>query len=334
MRVEQPTDWCAPMVVVPEKDDVRICVDLTKLNESVRRQRHEMPSVEYTLGQLSDARIFSKLDANYGFWQVPLADESALLTTFITPFGRFCFKRLPFGISSAPEHFQRRMSAILEGIDGVLCQMDDILILGATQNQHDERIREMLRRLQKENVTLNAKKCQFSVQEVKFLGQTINESGISPDQDKVKAIIDMPEPTDVSGIRRFLGMINQFGKFTPHLAEITKPMRDLIGKKNDWTWGHAQQRCFAQLKESLMSAPVLALYNANRETTLSADASSYGLGAVLFQKQPDGELRPVAYASRAISGVEQPYAQIEKEALPTTWACERCSNSLVGKNST
>ena len=128
VRVEQPTDWCAPMGVVPMKYHVRICVDLTKLNESVRRERHEMPSVEYNLGQLSDTRIFSKLDANTGFWQVPLADESALLTTLITPFGRFCFKRMPFGISSAPEHFQSRMAVILEGIYGVLCQMDDILI--------------------------------------------------------------------------------------------------------------------------------------------------------------------------------------------------------------
>ena len=126
-------------------------------------------------------------------------------------------------------------------------------------------------------------------------------------------------------------MINQLGKFTPHLAEITKPMRDLLSKRNDWTWGHAQQMCFAQLKESLTSAPVLALYNANRETTLSADASSYGLGAVLLQKQPDGELRPVAYASRAMSGVEQRYAQIEKEALATTWVCERYSDFLIGK---
>ena len=248
-----------PMVVVPKKDDVRICVDLTKFTESVRRERHDIPYIEYTLGQLSDARIFSKLDANSGFWQVPLAGESAFLTTFITPFGRFCFKRLPFGISSAPEHFQRRTSAFLEGIDGVLCQMDDILIFGATQSMHDEHIREVLRRPQKENVTLNSKKCQFSVQEVKFLGQTINELGISPDQDKVKAIIEMPEPTesDVSGSRRFLGMINQLGKYTPHLAESTKPMRDLLSKKNDWTWWHAQQMCFvAQLKESLTSAPV------------------------------------------------------------------------------
>ena len=102
-KVKQPTDWCAPMVVVPKsQDDVRICVDLTKLNESVLRERYEMPSVDYTLGQLAGAKIFSKLDANSGFWQVPLTEESTLLTTFITPFGIFAFRRLPFGISSAP----------------------------------------------------------------------------------------------------------------------------------------------------------------------------------------------------------------------------------------
>ena len=212
------------MVVVPKKDNVRICVDLTKLTESVRRERHEMPSIEYTVGQLPDARIFSKLDANSVFWQVPLAGESAIQSTVITPFGRFCFKRLPFGISSAPEHFQRRTSAILEGIDRVVCQ----LIFGATQSMHDEHIREVLRRPQRENVTLNSKKCQFSVQEVKFSGQTINGLGISPDQEKVKAIMEMPEPTDVSSS---VGMINQLGKYTPHLAEITKPMLPVTDKR-------------------------------------------------------------------------------------------------------
>ena len=198
-KVEQPTDWCAPMVVVPKShDDVRICVDLTKLNESVRRERYEMPSVDYTLGQLAGAKIFSKLDANSGFWQVPLSEESTLLTTFITPFGRFAFRRLPFGISSAPEHYQRRMSAILEGIPGVLCQMDDVLVFGATRPQHDQRLHEVLSRLQQAKVTLNTKKCQFSIQHVTFLGQMTDASGIHPDREKIRAILDMPEPVDVS----------------------------------------------------------------------------------------------------------------------------------------
>ena len=124
-----------------------------------------MPPVEYKLGQLAGARIFSKLDANSGFWQVPLSEESILLTTFITPFGRFAFRRLPFGISSAPEHFQKRMSAFLAGLNWALyiCQMDDILVFGATQHQHDERIHEVLNRLQLAKVTLNTKKCEFSV---------------------------------------------------------------------------------------------------------------------------------------------------------------------------
>ena len=129
--IEEPMDWCAGMVVVPKQSgEVRICVDLTRLNESVCRELHPLPAVEQILAQLSGAQVFTKLDANSGFWQIPLARESALLTTFITPFGRFCFNRLPFGITSAPEHFQRRMSEILRGLDGVVCLIDDILVYG------------------------------------------------------------------------------------------------------------------------------------------------------------------------------------------------------------
>ena len=110
-RVSEPMEWCAGMVVVPKANNtVRICVDLTHLNKSVCRERHPLPTVEQTLAQLAGARVFSKLDANSGFWQIPFSRESALLTTFITPFGQYCFHRLPFGITSAPEHFQRRMS--------------------------------------------------------------------------------------------------------------------------------------------------------------------------------------------------------------------------------
>ena len=232
-RVNQPTEWCAGMVVVPKASGkVRICVDLTKLNESVRRERHPLPAVDQILAQLTGAKFFSKLDANSGFWQIPLDPASSLLTTFITPFGRYCFHRLPFGISSAPEHFQRRMSEALTGLTGVVCMMDDVLIHATTREEHDERLIKVLQRLEKLGMTLNTEKCHFTQTSVKFLGHVVDSTGIRPDPNKVSAILKVPAPGNVGDVRRFLGMVNQLSKFAPHLAEATQPMRELLVKGN------------------------------------------------------------------------------------------------------
>ncbi|KAE8281698.1 Retrovirus-related Pol polyprotein from transposon 17.6 Protease [Larimichthys crocea] len=330
-KVDEPTAWCAPMVAVLKSSGrVRICSDLTELNKSVMREKHPLPSVEHTLGQLAGAKVFSKLDAKSGFWQIPLSKDSSLLTTFISPFGRYHYNRLCFGISSAPEHFQKRISRTLEGLEGVLCQMDDVLIWGATQREHDERLRKALVRLQEAGVTLNDK-CEFSKHKIKFLGQVIEATGVSPDPDKVRAVKDMAVPSNVSEVRSFLGMTNHLGKFLPHLAEKTRPLRDLLRKSNMWAWGPQQQQAFDQIKEELTTPPGLALYDPNADTLVSADASSYGLGAVLLQRQEGADWKPVAYASRALSDTERRYAQIEKEALATTWACERFEEFLIGK---
>lgn len=178
-KVTEPTSWCAGMVVVPKKNGkIRICVDLKPLNKSVMREIHPLPKVDDTLAQLSGARIFSKLDANSGFWQIPLSHSSRLLTTFITPSGRFCFNKLPFGISSAPEHFQRRMSELLSGLPGVVCQMDDILVFGKDQVDHDKHLEAVLKRVQASNLTLSLQKCEFSQTKLTFLGHVLDGNGL------------------------------------------------------------------------------------------------------------------------------------------------------------
>ena len=150
-----------------------------------------------TLAQLSGGKMFRKLDANSGFWQIPLALSSRLLTTFITLSGRYCFNKLPFGISSAPEHFQKRMSTILSGLPGVLCQMDDILAFGRNTAEHNERVKAVFKCIQDAGLTLNKNKCEFGKSRLSFLGHTIDQEGIHADPAKTTAILNMKPPTSV-----------------------------------------------------------------------------------------------------------------------------------------
>jgi len=158
---------------------------------------------------------------------------------------------------------------------------------------------------------------------VKFLGHVISLNGLEVDPDKVKAIADLPPPKNVQEVRMFLGMVNQLSKFSDHLADKTESIRELLLKGNQWTWGNAQQKAFEQIKVDLARAPVLALCDPNKETKVPADASSYGLGGVVLQLQPDKSWRQVSFLSRALTTTESRYAQIEKEALALTWACKR-----------
>ena len=230
-KVDVPTDWCAGMVVVP-KPDGRI-----RINESVLRETHPLPKIDNLLAQISESKFFTKLDSNSGFWQEKLNPDSRLLTTFITPFGRFCFNIMPFGIKSAPEHYQKKMSQILGGSVGHIFIIDDMLIHGRTQEEYDHRFKTVLKKLDSAGATLNAEKCECSKKEVKFAGYVLKGEGIKSDPEKTESIQDMDTPQNVSDVRRFLGMVNQLGKFVSNLAEKTKPIRDLLSTKNEFHWG-------------------------------------------------------------------------------------------------
>ena len=200
--------------------------------------------------------------------------------------------------------------------------MDDILVHGKDQDQHNDRLLKVLQRLETAGLTLNKEMCKFSQKQVKFLGQMVDRMGVHPDPAKVKAIQEVPIPKNVGDVRRFLGMVNQMGKFSPNLAGKTKPLRELLKKDNTWLWGPPQREAFEEVKKVMTTAPVLALFDPTHDTVVSADALCYGLGAVLIQKQPEGVMKPVAYILRSLTPTEQRYAQIEKEVLAFTWACK------------
>ena len=174
-KVECPTEWVNSAVIIekPNSEKLRICLDPRPLNEAIQREHFKMPTIEEIVTRVAGAKIFSKLDANHCYWQIPLDEEGRALTTFNTPFGRYCYKRMPFGIKSAQEVFQKRMSQAFGDLEGVETDVDDILVWGATVDEHDERLKKTLQRCEEINLTLNKEKCEFRVKEVTYIGHRL-----------------------------------------------------------------------------------------------------------------------------------------------------------------
>ena len=209
--VMEPTPWISSMVTVPKSDGrLRICLDPKDLNQAIQWEHYPLPTIEEITTRLHGAKVFTVLDVRNGFWHVPLDQESSLLTTFNTSFCRYRWKRMPFGISSAPEVFQRRMHEVIEGLEGVEVVADDFVTVGFGDTEeeaianHDQNLKAFLQRCEERNLKLNYAKLKLRQQEVPFIGHVATAEGLYIDPYKVRAIQDIPPPQDVPAVQRLL----------------------------------------------------------------------------------------------------------------------------------
>ena len=293
------SEWGSPIVVVPKKTGgVRICGDYkVTLNQVLDVDQHPLPKPSDLFATLAGGKVFSKLDLTQAYHQMEVEEKFQHLLTITTHKGLYRYRRLPFGISSAPALFQRTMEQILQGIPGVVAFMDDIELTGATVEEHLDRLDQVLQRLEEHGLRLHKSKCEFLKDRVEYLGHIIDKDGLHPVPEKVRAITDAPAPSNVSELRSYLGMLQYYARFLPNLSSELSPLHDLLKDKTPWLWTDKCQAAFLRTKQLLTSARVLTHYDVNLPIRLECDASSVGLGAVISHEMPDGTHRPVAYAS-------------------------------------
>ena len=326
--VDEPTEFVNPIVIVekPNTRKIHICMDPNNLNEHICHEHYPIPTLDDAIAKIGNSKFYSKLDLTSGHWQVKLDYESSLLTTFNTPFGRYRFKRMPFGIKSAQEVFQKKFDEVCENLEGCFKIVDDVIISRKSKQEHDQNLMAFLQHCREKNIRINHEKCVFFTTQVSCFGHIFMSEGLKPDPTKLAAITQMEPPNNKAELATILGMVNYLSRFTPNLAAITAPVRDLMKKDSEFVWDAQQDCAFKQMKEVITSVDTLAYFDPSKEVTLQVDASKKGLGAVMFQ---DG--KPVAFASKALNACEQRYAQIEKELYTILFDCERFHHYVYGR---
>lgn len=234
--VSEPTEWISNMVIVRQPEKLRICIDPKSLNLALKRSHYIMPTLEDVLYKLPKARVFTLVDTRDAFLQCKLDEESSYTTTFWTSWGRKRWLKLPFGVSVAPEIYQRKQHELLAGLKGVEPIADDILVVGCgdtdeeAMKDHDRKLLEFMDRCREVKLRHSLKKLQFRVREVKFHGHILSAEGLRVDPEKVRAVQDMPLPTDAKAVQRLIGFMAYLAKFTPHLSEVCEPLRRLLDR--------------------------------------------------------------------------------------------------------
>ena len=327
------SEYAAPFFYVKKKDGkLRPVQDYRRLNDITIKDRFPIPLSKQLLDRISKAKIFTTLDVRWGYNNVRIKEGDEHKLAFTTEFGLFEPTVMYFGMSNAPATFQRFMNEIFEDITNiyVIVYLDDIFIFSNNREEHIQHVKEVLRRLQKNDLFLKPEKCSFFQEKVNYLGHVVSEGKVEMDQAKVEAILEWPTPKKVKEVQSFLGFANFYRRFIKDFSKMSKPLTMLVKKEQKWIWGDAQEEAFKQLKNAFSTTPILTMPDPGEPFILECDASDFATGAILSQKGKDGKMHPIAFYSKGMAPAERNYEIYDKELLAIIRALEEWRHYLEG----
>ena len=327
------SEWAAPIVPVlkPDKKSMRICADFKYVNKFLEVDQYPLPKVDELLSVIGKGQFFSKVDLKDAYLQIPVDEEAQKVLVINTPKGLFRYNRLPFGLASSPAIFQRYMAQLMSDIPGVAVFLDDILVSGPTEKEHDERMMKVLNVLKENNLKINKSKSEFKVSSIEYLGYQISGQGVKPSDKKIKAILEAPAPVSVAEVKSFVGLVTYYCRFVPNFSTILAPLYDLLQKNANFKWTKIEQNAFVTIKEQLSNSMMLANFDGYSPLILEVDASPIGVGCVLKQLV-NGVEQPVYFASKKLSPAEKNYSQLDKEALALVYGVKKLEYFLLGRH--
>jgi hypothetical protein len=325
--------WASNVVLVRKTNgSLRFCLDYRQLNDLTYKDSYPLPRTESCLDSLNGASYFSTLDLRSGYWQTAMDSRDADKTAFITRRGSYRFKVPSFGLTNAPSLFQRLMDLVLAGLTWEIClvYIYDIIVFAATFEEHLRRLEMVLQRQRSANLKLKPSKCFLFRRKVSFLGYVVSGAGLEPDPQKVAAVVNWPVARNLTEVRAIIGLCSYYRKFICGFSTIAAPLHQLTRKGERFEWNASRQAAFDRLKACLTTAPVLGTPRDTGTYYLDTDASNESVGAVLSQEQ-DGELRVLAYASRALTDAERNYCRTRKELLVIVYGLKQYRQYLLAR---